>query len=355
MIHPLSTGLGSRETRRVGQAAVSLLFWALGLAVMFGPFLRDRDAADSEGNDPGRLVSETDRPFGEQLEEFDAEFDADLTGALAVAEELYLSEGSEMLEGLIDFSRLESGERAYEMHCTGCHGSTADGAGPAARHLDPRPRAIAKGVFKFTSTATGEPPLREDLFQTLTRGLAGSSMPDFRLLSSELRWDMVEYVRYIAMRGAFRRLVLEIAQDDEEVPDEEDMLEYAEIVLEAWSPQYLKPVFPPITEPEYDEDSVERGREVFTDTSGANCSSCHGVTGIGDGPSSGDFRDDWGYPIVPRDLTTGVFRAGNSSADIYRSIMTGINGTPMPSYGSSIPPEDIWALVHYIQSLGVAR
>lgn len=350
MKHPHTPGRS-----RGGQAALSLLFWALGLAVMFGPFLRDRDAADPEGDDPGQLASDTDRPFAESLAAFDEQFEGDLAGALRRAEEAYFSEGSEMLEGLVDFSRLESGERSYNMHCVGCHGSTADGAGPAARHLDPRPRVLAKGVFKFTSTASGEPPLREDLFATLTRGLAGSSMPEFRLVSSELRWDMVEYVRYVAMRGAFRRLVLEIAQDDEEVPDEEDLLEYAEIVLESWSPEYLKPVFPPISEPEYDAASIERGRVVFTDTGGANCASCHGTTGVGDGPSAGNFRDAWGYPLAPRDLTTGVFRAGDTSVDLYRSIMTGITGTPMPSYGSSIPPEDIWALVHYIQSLGGAR
>jgi mono/diheme cytochrome c family protein len=35
--------------------------------------------------------------------------------------------------------------------------------------------------------------------------------------------------------------------------------------------------------------------------------------------------------------------------------MTGVNGTPMPSYGASIPPEDIWALVHYIQRMGGVR
>lgn len=341
---------------RSGHAALALVFWAVGFTLMLAPFLiRDQDQADPEGNDPGRAVSETDRPIAEQLAAFDAEFGVDLTTTLAAAREQYFSEGTELIDDLVHFERLESGERAYRSHCVGCHGDTADGGGPAATHLDPRPRVLAKGVFKFTSTPTGVAPLRGDIFQTITRGLAGSSMPDFRLLSSELRWDMVEYVRYVAMVGAYERLVLDIARDDEEVPDEDDLLEYAEIVLEGWWPSELKPVFPPISEPEYDEASVERGRVVFTDASGANCASCHGQTGIGDGPSATNFLDDWGYPIVPRDLTTGVFRAGSEPADLYRSIMTGINGTPMPSYGSSIPPEDIWALVHFIQSLGVAR
>jgi len=341
---------------RSGQAALAFVFWAVGLTVMLGPFLiRDMDQADPEGDDPGRALSQTDRPFADELAAFEAEFELDLSSVLEAAGEQYFSAHSEDIAELVQFDRLESGERAYRMHCVGCHGSLGDGAGAGARHLDPRPRVLTEGVFKFTSTPTGEPPLRGDLFQTITRGLAGSSMPEFRLLSSELRWDLVEYVRYVAMRGAFDRLVLEIARDDEEIPDEDDLEEYAEIVLEAWMPEYLKPVYPPIAEPEYDASSVARGRAVFTDTSGANCASCHGTTGIGDGPSATEFRDGWGYPIAPRDLTTGVFRAGSEPADLYRSIMTGINGTPMPSYSSSIPPEDIWALVHFIQSLGPSR
>ena len=51
-------------------------------------------------------------------------------------------------------------------------------------------------------------------------------------------------------------------------------------------------------------------------------------------------------------LTSGVFRAGSESADLYRSISTGVNGTPMPAYASTFEPEDIWAMVHFIQSLG---
>ena len=100
-----------------------------------------------------------------------------------------------------------------------------------------------------------------------------------------------------------------------------------------------------------DEASIARGREVYFDTAVANCASCHGDTGKGDGPSAEGFDDGWGYPIAPRDLTTGVFRAGSSPADLYRSIATGINGTPMPSFSGSLSPEEIWDLVHFVQNM----
>jgi mono/diheme cytochrome c family protein len=31
--------------------------------------------------------------------------------------------------------------------------------------------------------------------------------------------------------------------------------------------------------------------------------------------------------------------------------MTGLDGTPMPSFGDALKPDQIWDLVHYIQTL----
>jgi len=58
-----------------------------------------------------------------------------------------------------------------------------------------------------------------------------------------------------------------------------------------------------------------------------------------------------GNPIVPYDLTEGHIKCGDNGADIYRVFMTGLNGTPMPSFADSISPAEAWDLVHFIQSL----
>ena len=149
------------------------------------------------------------------------------------------------------------------------------------------------------------------------------------------------------MRGSFEQLMLDIAWEDEEIPEADEL---AEIVHERWSPNHLHAVYPSAPEIERTPESIARGRELYLAQGDANCSACHGDTGIGDGPSAGDFNDDWGYPIQPRDLTTGVFRAGSESSDLYRSIVTGVGGTPMPSF-DGMAPEDVWAIVHFIQSL----
>ena len=339
-----------RARTNSGQALVAGIFWIVGIVVCFSPFLRPRQSADPEGDDPGRLVSEVDIPFTEDVATFDADFNLGLGDAIAEASEAWLGRDSDALResGLFELERLEPGERVYNRHCVGCHGSTGDGAGPAARHLSPRPRNFRKGIFKFTSTPSGTPPQRRDIFQTVTRGLAGSSMPEFRLVNEESRWDVVEYVRYITLRGLFEQTMLDWAWEEEELPDP---AEVADVVLGRWSAKKVRSVYPPVPEIDATPETIARGKELFQSTSGANCAACHGQLGRGDGPTSGDYNDDWGYPLRPRDLAKGVFRAGQEPADLYRSIATGINGTPMPSYAGSIEPEDIWSMVHFIQSL----
>lgn len=336
-----------RPPARRGSATLSGLFWLVGLALFVLPFLRDPAALGPEGDDPGREQSEIDIPFSEDVGYFEEDYELALGEAIASASEERFGLGSAGLaeSGLVDVSRLASGAREYERHCIGCHGRYGDGAGPAARYLNPRPRNFRRGIFKFTQTATGQRPLRQDLFNTITRGLGGSSMPGFRLLSEEKRWDLVEYVRWLAIKGEFEQMMVDWAWNDEELPDPDEV---HEIVVERWSETTA--VYPPIPEPERTAESVARGRELYLDTGAANCVSCHGPGGRGDGPVAGDFNDDWGYPIAPRDLTTGSYRAGGTAADLYRSISTGVNGTPMTSF-EVLAPEDIWALVHFVQSL----
>ena len=342
-----------RTSLRRGSTTAGLAAWSVALALFVLPFLRDKDAASPEGDDWGRGVSEVDLPFAEDLALFEEDFELELADVLHEASERYFGLEGEALEdsGLFHVQRLEPGRIQYERHCVGCHGSIGDGAGPAARHLEPRPRNFRKGVYKFTSTETGSRPLRSDLFGTITRGLYGSSMPNFRLVGEEHRHDLVEYVRYLSIRGEFEQLMLDLSWEEEEPADAEEVYE---IVLDRWSTDGLRQVYPESSEPERTAETVAHGRALYMDVGQANCVACHGETGRGDGPSAAAFLDDWGYPILPRDFTAGVFRAGSTSADLYRSIATGINGTPMGAFGGSLEAYDIWCMVHFVQQLAGA-
>jgi len=343
----VSAGLRSARSARRGNAGVAAVFWTFGLLLMAAPFLRTQASSSPEDNF-GR--AEDDIPFAEDVAIFEEDFELALGDhiAAACAEWVAPDAPAFLRSELINVRRLPNGRAVYARQCQGCHGEIGDGAGPASRHLIPRPRNFRPGMFKFTSTDTGGRPLRRDLFRTVTNGLSGASMPDFRLLSEEKRWDVVEYVRYLSIRGEFEQLMLDLAWDEEELPDAEEV---AEIVYGRWSAERQRVIYPSAAEPTADAASIARGEALFNDPGAANCAACHGPKGLGDGPTADNYKDDWGYPIRPRNFAAGVFRVGSDSADLYRSIATGISGTPMGAFGGTIQPEDIWHIVHFVQDL----
>ncbi|MEM7515517.1 MAG: cytochrome c [Planctomycetota bacterium] len=352
---------------QTGAALPKLLVLIVALALFVAPFLRAKDGTDWGAQDPTRRVSYPDDqeegpydiPYDEDLASFDeyaAEEELELERTLeehvaeAVAE--YFAADSEQLRdsGMIELGRLESGEKAFIAYCAGCHGPEGDGAGPAATHLHPRPRNFRKGMFKFISSNAGARPRREDIFSTITRGLVGSAMPDFRLVAEEMRWNMVEYVRWLSIRGEFEQLMLDLAWEDEELPDPADTYE---IVRDRWADRATKEAFPSVPETPFTQESVDRGREYYLADTGASCVACHGEGGVGDGPAADAFLDAWGYPIRPRDLTTGVFRSGGSPKQLWLLIANGIQGTPMPGALGVNTAEEIWDMVHFVQSLSM--
>jgi len=82
------------------------------------------------------------------------------------------------------------------------------------------------------------------------------------------------------------------------------------------------------------------------------CWKCHGVQGMANGPSSSTLTDDLGRPISPFNFTDGSRPlCGSTDQDIYKIFMTGLDGTPMPSFADNIKPEEAWDLVFYLRSL----
>lgn len=83
----------------------------------------------------------------------------------------------------------------------------------------------------------------------------------------------------------------------------------------------------------------------------AGCAQCHGSAGRGESPSAKGLKDDWGNPIAPSNLTLKPFKSGANPEDLYRTLSTGLNGTPMPSYADALSANERWALVSYILSI----
>jgi cytochrome c oxidase cbb3-type subunit I/II len=207
------------------------------------------------------------------------------------------------------------GQEIYQVNCAVCHGVAGDGNGPAASAFAIRPRDFRPGIFKFRSTPSGTLPTDDDLLRTVTRGIRWTAMigrPDLPEYASRA---VIQYIKMFSSRFA------------KEHPG--------------------KPVTVP-TPPAQTAKLVAQGQMLYDQL---GCTSCHGKTGHGNGPSAQGLKDDWSWTIWPSDLTWRPLKQGSDIRETYLTLVTGISGTPMPSYASSLDNQQAWALVYYLESL----
>jgi mono/diheme cytochrome c family protein len=251
----------------------------------------------------------------------------------------------------IDPDHLAHGAEVYRLRCAACHGVTGDGNGPAASAMHPLPRDYRLGIFKFTSTANGQKPLREDLLRTIRRGARGTSMPAFDLLPEKDLEAVVDYVLVLTHRGELELLLAQ--EGDEGEISSAGTLGYVKSILRMWANAEQNKVHPRTAEPPYSWESINIGREAFVSTAG-DCFKCHDKDGSARLTESVG-KDPWGHPARAADITSGMLRGGASSEDLYRRIYAGV--TPMPSFALKYAdkPETIWHLVHFVQYVSGAR
>ena len=212
----------------------------------------------------------------------------------------------------------DGGKMLYRRFCIGCHGPDGNGQGMNAQWIDPKPRDFTEATFKCRSTPTGTLPTDDDLYNAITRGFVDTNMPSWRPLNPQQRADLVAFIK-------------------------------------TWSPRWAKekpgavlniPPETPIT-----IESILHGRELFQKL---ECWKCHGPEGHADGPSAATLTDSKGDPIKPFNFSTGDrFMCGDTNRDLYRIFMTGLDGSPMPSFADVIQPNDAWDLVHFLRTLQV--
>ena len=192
----------------------------------------------------------------------------------------------------------EEGKRVYEKSCAHCHGTEGRGDGSAAENLLPRPRDFTRGLYKIRSTETGQVPTDQDLFDIITEGMPGSSMPGWETsLSTNERWEVVAYIK--TFYDGFK---------ENTAPRQIDLS--GKIA--------------------YAEQSIETGKALYTEL---GCVECHGNVGRGDGTSAPTLTDEWGFQTWPANLAQGwTFRGGSETEDIFKRFIGGIAGSPMPAF-----------------------
>jgi mono/diheme cytochrome c family protein len=210
------------------------------------------------------------------------------------------------------------GAAVYAKYCAQCHNDNGNGRGIASPLLRPAPRDFTSGKYQIRSTATGNLPTADDIKRVIERGIPGTAMPAFK-----------------------------------EVGDVDGQLDALVAHLQSFSPKFQNAKPPELItipkDPGYKPDQVDAARKVYTSI---GCAGCHGEEGRGDGPSAPSLKDDWGQQIRPADLSRPwTFNGGAKREDIFRSISTGLNGTPMAGFASALKEEQRWQLVDFITSL----
>ncbi len=174
------------------------------------------------------------------------------------------------------------GRALFAANCASCHGSTGVGDGQASASLLPKPANLTAARFSD-----------ERLSSVLWNGVAGSSMPPWRQLPTEDLRALVAYVQSLHVPSAV----------------------------------------PPTPE----ATSLNEGESLFA----ANCASCHGVRGAGNGPAAG--------ALAPQ--PTNFHLKKPTAGRVWEVLENGLPGTAMPPWKSQLSVDQRYALVEFVRFL----
>ena len=79
------------------------------------------------------------------------------------------------------------GRELYLTSCAPCHGENADGKGPRAAVLDPKPRDYTDPAWRETATF-------DSVLASIRDGVPGSAMPSWEILTPQ---DLEAVTRYV--------------------------------------------------------------------------------------------------------------------------------------------------------------
>lgn len=89
---------------------------------------------------------------------------------------------------------LDNGRQVYVAACLTCHGEQGRSDTEVARNLTPRPTDLQEERLRLTLSAY-------QVFNLVTFGVPGTSMPCFPTLTEEERWDVAFYVMALRHQG----------------------------------------------------------------------------------------------------------------------------------------------------------
>ncbi len=206
------------------------------------------------------------------------------------------------------------GKTVFFEYCSGCHGARADGRGPQALNLIPKPQNLRNTPFvNYLSD--------ERMYTSISGGVRGTSMPAFEMIySANKRWDVMNYVRSLSV--------------DYEFGEIDNSTDFEKVDIEVKNPV-------PLT-----EESVAEGKKIYT----KYCMSCHGEKIDGKGKVAEN--------LIPRPRNLAViiswgevpFMNYLDDSRTYDSITNGVPGTSMSPWLTTLNSTERWNVINYLRA-----
>ena len=208
---------------------------------------------------------------------------------------------------------IKDGQAVFAEYCAGCHGRRADGKGPQALNLKPRPQNLRNAPFVKS--------LSDDrMYTSVSGGVRGTAMPPWELaLSPEKRWHAIQYIRSLT------------ADDTLNIPNAPG---HQDVAADRKNPVTAN------------DASIASGAKLF----GNYCTNCHGPNGDGNGVAAPNLTP------IPRNLVVVAswgekpFIDYLSDARLYASITNGVPGTSMLPWIKVMSDEERWSVINYLRS-----
>lgn len=219
-------------------------------------------------------------------------------------------------------TKLERGKTIYERQCVTCHGETGANNTKWAKE-----NGVATGGFKASSYKNAEGGSLIQIYNTITKPNKSLEHPVYNYLGFQDRWAVSHYIQQLDPAKdtvGSRALVKEARFEAENGLCFED--------AKASISGKVKP---------QGDAQLAKGKELYD----ANCASCHGEKGAGDGAAAAALNPP------PRNFTgaDAKWKNGTSPLGIFKTLANGIPGGSMASY-AHLSEEERWALTHYVRA-----